>query len=168
MSVIFTLFRLIHHTYGQTTSNRYDVVHQYINKYCAESLVTIQFVGKPPFRIEYFDKPFVNVQNVDISDCDLGEQFKQIFTWFPHQSHLNIHADVLNQPFFIDAPTPGLKHVTIKFNTRICVEMLKRFKSILNRLRVNHQLRSLTIKAKSIKMTMNFLLDAPVSKKRKL
>lgn len=146
-------------SYGQSISDRYDFVHQHINKYCAETLTTIQFDGTPPMQIKYFDEPFVNVRNVDIEDCDLGDQFQQIFTWFPNHSHLNVRDDVVNRPFPIVSPPPDLKHLVIKFNTRVCDELFKRYRSIVNRLQLNHQLADLTIKAKAIKMTMNFLLD---------
>lgn len=145
--------------YGQTTSNRYDYIHQYINEYCAETLVTIEFCGKLPFPNAKFDKPFVNVRNVDIIDCDLGEQFHQIFKWFPDQSHLNILFDVWNHPFFIVAPPPELKHLVIKFNGIKCVEFSERYKRVVDQLQLNHQLQSLTIKSNTIRMTMNFLLD---------
>lgn len=146
-------------TYGQSTSRRYDHMHQYINKYCAKTLVSIKFSGKLPFGIEHFDEPFRNIQYVDIIDCNLGKQFPQILKWFPNIHHLKCHGSHINHRYFIAEPPTQFKHLTIEFNHSTNVDLMERYQRIVDMLQLNRQLQSLTINAKSVHMIMSFLLD---------
>lgn len=146
-------------TYGQSASKRYTHLHQYINKYCESALITIKFCGQLPYPIEHFDKIFVNVQTVDIADCDLGAQCQAIFEWFPSLRNLSLHANVSTHPAFTAVAPFQLERLNIEFNGKNCMEFMERYRRIGDILQSNGQLQSLTIKAKCIQMTMNFLLD---------
>lgn len=70
--------------------NEYDYIHEYINKYCAESLTNIVFQDKENHPIEYFDKPFVNVQTVAVYHSTFGNQFQLFPKWFPNMRTLEL------------------------------------------------------------------------------
>lgn len=66
-------------------------IHQYINRYCAESLVAIKFSTKTnSISIEPFEKPFVNVQTVGVLNTDLGNQWPSFAKWFPNMRSLKL------------------------------------------------------------------------------
>lgn len=68
--------------------NQCKHIHQYVNKYCAESLVQIEWFGvSSRIYIDLFEQPFMNVQIVKVVGCNLGDQLPLFQKYFP-----NIHT----------------------------------------------------------------------------
>lgn len=145
--------------YRRSDSKRYDHVHQYINKYCSESLITVQFKLKPSFPIEHFVKPFVNVQSIQMFGCDLDEEFQRFFAWFPNVQNLKINGvDIVHR--FVNATPPQLEHLTININGNECANVPQQFKCVADLLKSSRQLQSLIINVFNTKtIQMNSLLN---------
>lgn len=47
-------------------NKRYELINQYVNKYCAENLVSIEFTSVLKISKGDFPKPFVNVETVEV------------------------------------------------------------------------------------------------------
>lgn len=87
-------------SYNRSRSHRYQYVHQYINKYCVESLVDMSFHDKPNIKIQHFhERPFVNVVSVNFSDCHLGTQLPSMVEWFPNLQSLKLSKVRLNHRY---------------------------------------------------------------------
>lgn len=76
---------------------QYEYINQYVNKYCAESLVSISFESVPKITKEHFVKPFINVENVKIKG-GLEHYLASFADWFPNMRHLtfvpvNMHGE---------------------------------------------------------------------------
>lgn len=141
--------------YGHVGGIRYDYVHEYINQYCAESLITIRFHCKSAFAIKNFEKPFVNVQTVQLYGCDLFELLP-FGKWFPSVRELNIHGFGLKHRLIPTSPTQ-LEHLSITL-TDIKRDYVKTlYGCIGNLVRSNRKLEKLTIKTFT-KIEMNSLL----------
>lgn len=93
-------------------SKRNQFVHQYINEYCVESLTKLEFIRKPSSPIEHFEKPFVNVTSVKVSDSDLGEQLPSFVEWFPNLQSLKLFGTYLTDGFS-NAPFHHLEELEI-------------------------------------------------------
>lgn len=76
--------------YLQFNCSKYDYIHQYVNKYCAESLTSIVFQDKSYGMIKHFDKPFVNVQTVAVYHSFLAHQLQLFPEWFPNMRALEL------------------------------------------------------------------------------
>lgn len=76
--------------YNRSTSKRYGYVHQYINDYCTESLVSLSFKQMTEtMSIEQFQKNFVNVEEIDFLFSNFGDQ--SFFKCFPNLIRLRIY-----------------------------------------------------------------------------
>lgn len=145
--------------YGGSISKRYNYVHQYINNYCNESLITLRFVQRPIFSIGHFEKPFVNVQNVGFHFCDLSDKCLQFADVFPGVRRLNLQGYGLNQRF-IDVHPTHLEHLIIAVTDNEYYHITKRYNAMSKLVQSNRQLQSLTIKPSKLKpMTMESLLN---------
>lgn len=145
--------------YNESWSKLYDHLHQYINEYCAESLIEIGFWLKPNRPIEEFVKPFVSVERVNIWYGDFGEQLPKLVEWFPHLHHLELHNAGLDRRFAA-VHFQHLKHLCVDdhshgnfasggFAAANAVELIQS----------NRQLESLEIKSSPHKMPIETLLD---------
>lgn len=98
--------------YYKSSSIRYAFVHQYISKYCTKRLIRISLMRLPSIAIEHFEKPFMNVRTVNISDSDLGKQLASCRKWLPNMRHLQLKNVRLNADF--DRTTfRHLKHLSV-------------------------------------------------------
>lgn len=138
--------------YAESRSKRYDYLHHYINKYCAENLIEISFHHKSNISIVNFVKPFVNVISVNVKCSDLEEQLPTFVEWFPNLHRLEL-IDVRLNNFRSNAPIfPHLKHLNIKITRHF-------FKAITNLLRSNVQLQTFEINRQSLRLSMDKLLS---------
>lgn len=95
-----SIVKLVLH-YHQLNIKYYD--HQYINKYCADSLVSIEYRDKPGFSEDSFQKLFTTVENIQTWNCDLGPKFPSLPKWFPNLRRMDsLCAPVIDRRF-IDA-----------------------------------------------------------------
>lgn len=157
----------VHIFYDLTKDKRYDYIHQYINNYCAESLLKIEFFDKiHEFSINGFEKPFVNVQTVALHDFYLDDQFSSLSQWFPNARTLKLFGIVHKDNRSIDLPLfHHLEHVRIevhngvKFWGPVCAGFTKTETARL--LTLSNQLKSLEIctSPNLQKMTMRSLLN---------
>lgn len=129
--------------YKGWTNKQCQHIDEYINQYCADSLVRIEFVGKPNISVRCFEKPFVNVQKLDIFDCDLDNQLPSFPRCFPNTRALelnNVHIDER----YVETPFRNLHELRIDINK----DGLRRFKNkeVANLLRKCPQLECLHIR----------------------
>lgn len=127
--------------YNKSASRRYQYVHEYINRYCAESLTEISFRGMPNVKTQHFDqRPFVNVTCVNIFECHLGEQLPRMVEWFPNLRSMKLSKVRLNHRF-VNATFPHLENLEI-------IESNQRgftVNDVAALLPVNRQLRNINI-----------------------
>lgn len=149
----------VHIYYHGSDSKRYDYIHQYVNQFCAESLLEIEFTIKPRLLINHFEKPFVNVQTVALHYCHLGDQFSLFSQWFPNVRVLKLF-DIRMDNRWIDLPFHHLEHVRINVsNGNNCDGFTKNEAAHL--LHSSLQLKSLEIRMPDGRqgMTLNTLLN---------
>lgn len=150
--------------YNGSNSKRYDHVHQYINTYCAESLVEFELIIKPRISIHHFEKPFVNVRNVTVHYSYLGDQFPQLSEWFPNVRVLKLFK-VRTEDHWTVSPFHHLEvvHIAISNGTD-GYGFTKREAATL--LQSSHQLRCVEIDTPSGRqgMTFNTLLNIVAGK----
>lgn len=123
-------------------SQRYEYVHQYVNKYCADSLVEITFRLMPSMAIKQFDKVFVKVQNLCIVGCDVDEQLPTLVEWFPNLRHFEIHRSRIYQRF-TRKPFKHLEHLKL-YNVR-CDGFQQTNQIVADLVKGLHTLKSLEI-----------------------
>lgn len=69
----------------------------YINQYCADTLVRFAFRNGHAFANENFTKPFKHVEEVSTSYCNFGASFMEFPNWFPNLQHLRIVRMVIDE-----------------------------------------------------------------------
>lgn len=143
--------------YGRLESARYDYVHQYINRYCADSLIAFRIHCKPAFAIKNFEKPFVAVQTVQLYGCDLCEQCLPLAEWFPNVRELNINGFGLRH-HLITAPPTQLEQVSFTMTDTKRGFILSLHGCIGNLVKSNRKLQKLTIKT-FVQIAMTPLLN---------
>lgn len=154
----------VHIYYHGSDSKRFDYIHQYINRYCANSLLEIEFVIKPRLLINHFDKPFVNVHTVALHYCHLGEQFPLFSQWFPNAHTLKLFNLRMDNRW-MDLPFQHLKHVRIDVSNGNNCDGFKKNEAA-HLLHLCHQLKTLKIHMPQGRqgMTLNTLLSIIVEK----
>lgn len=79
---------------------QYDLIHQYVNQYCANSLTSIKFLNfknlikSKAIPIRHFEKPFVNVHTVEVYEINMSDQFPLFKQWFPNIRTLKLSRDI--------------------------------------------------------------------------
>lgn len=98
---------------SKSMSKRFEYVHQYINDYCAESLVRFAFYYMPKnASVERFQKNFTNVKEVRIfGNCSVLSN-RSFVKWFPALREL-ILMDVLDYGA-VAKPIQQLEYLFIK------------------------------------------------------
>lgn len=86
-------------------------IHEYINSFCAESLLRIRFDGTP--AIEQFQKVFVNIQDVTLVECDLGDKWPLFVKLFANLGSLSLF-NVSMVHHSIEKPFPNLERLDIR------------------------------------------------------
>lgn len=99
--------------YEQLNSKHCEYIHQYVSKYCTESLIEVEFHHKPKeILFNCFEKPFPNVRTVKIRLGDLESQFPLFTKWFPNVHTLDWNM-VRMDKCYIEAPFNHLQVVCI-------------------------------------------------------
>lgn len=104
--------------YNKSKSKRYQYVLQYINNYCAESLIQFTFENMLNVMLiaQQFQKVFCNIKTVHILNSDLGQQWPSFIEWFPSVRRLDvdsvrmIHCTTIE---LIKKPFPHLNEIFI-------------------------------------------------------
>lgn len=103
---------LIDYGKSKSMSKHYEHVHQYINDYCAGSLISFAFYYmQKDAIIEQFQKGFANVKKVRIFDNCLILQSPSFVKWFPELRDLKLND--LRAYRFIEKPFQHLEHLYI-------------------------------------------------------
>lgn len=127
--------------YNKSKSHRYQYVHQYINQYCAKSLLEISFRDMSNMKIQHFnERPFVNVARVNVFDCHLGNQLPSMVEWFPNLRTLQLSKIRFNHRL-ANTKFPHLEHFQLNENDSNGFTM----DDIATFLPINRQLRSVNI-----------------------
>lgn len=135
-------------------------IHEYVNKYCANSLVNITFEDKSYGPISHFDKPFVAVQSVTFcGTSQLGNQLSSFAGWFPNVCVLKL----CNVWLDMDIEMPSFQHLThleinIKNDERRSYGFTANGATRL--LYVNRQLHSLAVSVPARGISMVTMLNA--------
>lgn len=125
-------------------SKYFDYIDQYINQYCAGTLVSLSYSGNRKFSAANFQKPFVNLESVQLKDADLGDKLPLFVEWFPNLRHLEL-LDVRVDRNRIKATFNHLEHLSIDINNQdSTIGFSKR--NVANLLRLHPQLQSLNIR----------------------
>lgn len=133
--------------YDGWTKTQCDLIHQYINEYCAGSLVNLEFRDKKSGNpIKHFGKPFISVRTVKAQDSHLGVQIPLFPQWFPNMRSLELTAAHIGWFSSQSMPFEHLEDVTIEINNG-----KRGFKTPLatRLLQLSPQLRNLTIRART-------------------
>lgn len=142
-----------------------NCVNAYINRYCADTLVDIEFFNcqRGALSMENVLQPFKQVDCVEFTGTSsiLGKQFSNLANWFPNLRYLEIDAICIDYNFSA-ASLHNLTHLSIKGNERdhFVATHAENFvdKHIGSLLHANPQLESLELT--SCEMSMSKLLDA--------
>lgn len=140
--------------YDKSMSTRYKYVHEYVNEFCAESLVCMTFTYLPDLDIEQFRKVFAKIEDVSFVCCELGEKwpsFVQSFSNLRYLSLSHVHMDYR----FVEKPFQNLEHLRIN---RIRCDGINTIKIAADLLDGIRQLKSLKIDTQ-YKTSMATLLD---------
>lgn len=111
-----------------------DHVHEYINAYCADTLISIGFFQRSPgFWISNSSKPFKNVEQVAVHCRTCCDTLSHFVDWFPKLRHLHLKdvdrcADTLSFPY--------LEHLEFVGNLN---------ENVLDLLPANPQLKSFSV-----------------------
>lgn len=97
--------------YGGST-HKYNYVHEYVDSFCAENLRRITFDGMQKINMNQFQKVFVNIRDVTIVDCDLGDKWSSFVRCFTNLRCLSLR-DVRMVYRSIEKPFPSLERLRI-------------------------------------------------------
>lgn len=77
-----------------------DYLHQYINNYCAESLIRFAFAQMPNIAIDdQFQNVFANVQSLAIDNCIFGKQLPTFVKCFPNLRRFEANNTEVHERF---------------------------------------------------------------------
>lgn len=93
----------------------FDMVHKFLNDYCAKNLISVTYVEESFFPKEcvllkypkkYFPKkyspnPFIKVENVRFVNAYLGDQWRLLNKWFPNLRSLELINCGINYNFIV-------------------------------------------------------------------
>lgn len=88
-------------------------IDEYINKYCADTLVSIDMRHKEKFSYD-FPKPFKQIEQVRIQYTRLYDNLLDFVDWFPNLQHFEINAECIDCRFS-NVTFPHLKNLKIVF-----------------------------------------------------
>lgn len=94
---------------GNETAGHVD---QYINQYCVGSLVKISQVQRA-FPITNLQKPFKNVEKLDITSSCLGKHLPKFVDLFPNLQHLELYYVSFDAKALKNVSFPRLEHLTL-------------------------------------------------------
>lgn len=130
-------------TYCHSSRKDNNYLDRYVNEFCADTLIELNYVRKPTILLDIPKKPFTNVQILRIIDSNLNYSMEEIVGWFPNLRDLRLH---LNQIVgsSIEKKIPHLEHLSLTMDST-----KKRtgigHKNIIRAVSLNPQLRGLYI-----------------------
>lgn len=132
-----------------------DFFDQYLNQFCADTLIGISFDSKSKLFVDSFTRKFQNVEKICIENSSLGKHLPDIVNWFPNLRHLKID-DVIFRDNFNLVCFPHLEHLSITFTA--CYDLVEKAVNLL--LLANRQLQGLKVFLHSkSRITIAKLLD---------
>lgn len=144
--------------YKRWSDKQCQHIDEYVNKYCADALIAVEFVGKPCISTVHFEKPFVNVEKLEILNCDLSDQLPSFPQWFPNVRTLAL-CDVCMDKRFIERAFHHLQDLRIDINKNDARCFQDEDVAKLVQM-CSHQLHSLNIRVHGDEgLTFNALLD---------
>ena len=120
------------------SSSLYGHLEQYITKYCANTLASIDFNSEHALKIHNFTKPFKNVQDVYIGFSDLGQSLSLVRNLFPNVYQMEWYGISFDENFSA-VSFPELKDLAINGYQNFTMNGLS------NLLHANRQLNSLRV-----------------------
>lgn len=139
-----------------------DKTNHYINQYCADTLISIDFQCMYGFSYRAFQKPLKNVRKVKISLCEFeNDQMATLADSFPNVCDLVLaYCIFYSKTASTGISFPHLEHLTL-VACSIDKDILMRFayENAVNLLNANQQLKSLKIRS-DIRLSISTLLHA--------
>lgn len=136
---------------GTVACNSY--IDQYLNRYCADNVVDLEYELKNYFVAESMVKPFRNLHTLIFQHSSL-KQMPNFVDWFPQVTHFEIDDCSTGRDDFIAATLPKLEHL------QLAIDCGMSEKNVINILRANKHLRCLDMYiGNTIEMTMTQLLN---------
>lgn len=121
-------------------------IDEYINMYCADSLVSFELQHKEKFSFD-FPKPFNQIEQVRIHHTRLYDNLLNFDDWFPNLQYFELNAECIDRRFN-NVTIPQLKHLTIVFGSHIDFnnmnedEKIVQMKNASEFIKANQQLHS--------------------------
>lgn len=113
-----------------------DNLDDFINQYCANTLIGLSLACKRTFKMECFEKPFTSIERVEIYGGDLRTHMVNFVKWFPNLRHLEMNMFITYDETAMAVRLPKLEHLTITtYNRNV----------LFNILCANRQLQSVRI-----------------------
>lgn len=125
--------------YGRWTTNQCIHIDEYINKYCAKSLVSLKISNKPKMSSEHIKKPFERVQSLKIVNSGIGNELPSLSALYPNVGKL-ILSNVCMIKRYIDTPLDHLVDLRIEIKKNGL-----QYKDVAKLLHQSAQLKSLSI-----------------------
>lgn len=122
-----------------------DYLNQYIQQYCAETLTSVSF-NQGSLSANFFQKPFNNVNAVEIRNVKLQDSLPRFIDWFPNMRHLKIdhrHFDYYERSSVNAVTFPQLEHLTLHMNDQMNYDEF---------MRANPQIQTITFPGRQISM----------------
>lgn len=98
--------------YSDNSDKITGYVDQYINQYCVESLVSMSQVQRAAPIIN-LQKPFRNVEKLDITTSCLGKHLPKFTNLFPNLRHLEMYYVSFDAATLKNVSFPRLEHLTL-------------------------------------------------------
>lgn len=132
--------------YGEAAvDTRNDYLNHYINRYCADTLTTIIFLGRLPVANDHFLEPFEKTEKVEIRCVYLQNHLSEFVNWFPNLRHLRVNTIFgIDKTAITAVAFPHLEYVSLSWNWFFRNEILQT-EIVANLLRANRELKSVKI-----------------------
>lgn len=129
------------------------LVDEYLNKYCADNIVDVDFLLKQRFSPDAYKKPFTKLKSMVLRHGNLN-QISRFVDKYPELCRLETDGCSIRHPDFVVPTLPQLVHLHIDISCHLAE------KSFIQILRSNKQLRCINLfMGGELKVTMTKLLD---------
>lgn len=99
--------------YTNICDSKCDLISRYIYQFCSKSLVGIKFYDIKESDFDGINRPFLNVEDVEFTDCCIGKELSQFHRWFPKMRRLTLFCSELAEPINIVTHFPNLKDLSL-------------------------------------------------------
>ncbi|XP_055306317.1 uncharacterized protein LOC129570651 [Sitodiplosis mosellana] len=145
---LITELKIVHvrsHGPSQKDSKCAAEIDRYVNEYCADSLVEIEFENCNASTLDDLKKPFSKVETLYIIGCELGSKLSELDKWFPKVRRLGFLSanELLSGCNYIAVRFLELQHLSLYLPFDEKNSLSKKYFAGL--LRLNPNLRSLYI-----------------------